>query len=149
MKLLIRVAAAATLALVAAGCGQSGTTAALDAGGTQVQLRSIQTRAFDTTDKTRTLRTVMATMQDLGFVLDQADGTLGSLSGTKPGYRDVWSGTSHVLRMTVTVRPRGQSEMLVRANVQYGLQTVADARPYRQFFTSLEKAMFLRAHNVD
>ena len=149
MKVLIRVAAAAALALAAAGCVQSGTTAALDAGGSQVQLRSIQTRAFDTTDKTRTLRTVMATMQDLGFVLDQADETLGSLSGTKPGYRDVWTGTTYVLRMTVTVRPRGRSQMLVRANVQYGLQAVADAKPYQQFFTSLEKAMFLRAHDVD
>jgi len=83
----------------------------------------------------------MATMQDLGFVLDKADATLGSVSGTKlNGYK---------LRMTVTVRARGKKQTLVRANAQYGIHPVEDPIPYQQFFTSLEKAMFLTAHQVD
>ncbi len=36
----------------------------------QVMLRSIQSRAFDTTDKDKTLRTIISTLQDLGFVID-------------------------------------------------------------------------------
>ena len=76
----------------------------------QVNLRNIQTRAFDTTEKNQTLRTVIATMQDLGFVVDKADETLGLVSGTKlSGYQ---------IKMTVTVRPRGQKQLLVRANAQ-------------------------------
>lgn len=107
----------------------------------QVQLRQIQTRAFDTTDKKQTLRTVISTMQDLGFVIDKADETLGTVSGTKlDGYS---------LRLTVTVRPRGKTQTLVRANAQYNVNAVEDAGPYQQFFASLEKAMFLTAHNVD
>ena len=113
----------------------------LDSDASQVQLRSIQTRAFDTTDKEKTLRTVMATLQDLGFVLDKADAILGTVSATKLN--------NYSLRMTVTIRPRGETQLLVRANAQYNVKPVYDPEPYQQFFVSLEKAMFLAAHQVD
>ncbi len=113
----------------------------LDSESSQVQLRSIQTRAFDTTDKEKTLRTVMSTLQDLGFVIDKADATLGTVSATKLKY--------YALRMTVTVRPRGETQLLVRANAQYNVQPVTDPESYQQFFASLEKAMFLTAHQAD
>jgi hypothetical protein len=113
----------------------------LDSDSSQVQLRSIQTRAFDTTDKEKTLRTVMATLQDLGFVIDQADATLGTVSATKLNRYD--------LRITVTVRPRGETQLLVRANAQYGLKPIYDPQPYQDFFAALQKAMFLTAQQVD
>ena len=113
----------------------------LDSDSSQVQLRSIQTRAFDTTDKEQTLRTIISTLQDLGFVVDKADATLGSVSGTKLD--------KYALRMTVTVRPRGESQLLIRANAQYELKPVTDPEPYQHFFASLQKAMFLTAHQVD
>ena len=55
----------------------------LDSDSSQVQLRSIQTRTFDTTDKEKTLRTIISTLQDLSFVIDKADATLGTVSATK------------------------------------------------------------------
>ena len=113
----------------------------LDSDTSQVQLRSIQTRAFDTTDKEKTLRTVMATLQDLGFVIDSADDVLGTVSATKLN--------RYALRMTVTVRPRGEKQLLVRSNVQYENKPVHDPEPYQRFFISLEKAMFLTAQQVD
>ena len=113
----------------------------LDSDASQVQLRSIQTRAFDTTDKEKTLRTVMATLQDLGFVIDKADSTLGTVSATKL--------KQYALRITVTVRPRGETQLLVRANAQYNVEPITDPEPYQQFFKSLEKAMFLTAHQSD
>jgi hypothetical protein len=113
----------------------------LDSDSNQVQLRSIQTRAFDTTDKEKTLRTVISTLQDLGFLIDKADAMLGTVSATKLAY--------HSMRVTVTVRPRGETQLLVRANAQYDLDPVTDPEPYQQFFTSLEKSMFLTAHQVD
>ncbi len=106
-----------------------------------VQLRSYQERAFDTADKEQTLRSVIATLQDLSFVLDKADLDLGVVSATKlSGYQ---------LRVTVTVRPRGSSQMLVRANAQQGELAVEDPKPYQDFFTALEKSMFLTAHQVE
>ena len=107
----------------------------------QVAIRQIQTRAFDTTEQKKTLRTVIATLQDLGFVIDKADEDLGSVSGTKLN--------GYMLRMTVTVKPHGKKQTAIRANAQYNVTAVEDAVPYQQFFTALEKAMFLTAHEVD
>ena len=107
----------------------------------QVKLRAIQTRAFDTTEKEKMLRTVIATLQDLGFVVDKADNTLGTVSGTKLD--------RYALRMMVSVRPRGETQLLVRANAQYNIYAVEDPEPYQQFFDSLSKAVFLTAHQVD
>lgn len=106
-----------------------------------VQLRSYQSRAFDTTDEEKTLRAIIATLQDLGFVVDKADSTLGSVSATK------LSGYS--LRMTVTVHPRGEKQLLVRANAQYQDKAVEEPRPYQDFFVALEKSTFLAAQEVD
>ena len=113
----------------------------LDSDSSQVQLRSIQTRAFDTKDKEKTLRTVISTLQDLGFVIDKADAILGTVSATKLN--------NYALRITVTVRPRGETRLLVRANAQYNVQPITDPEPYQQFFIALEKSMFLTAHQAD
>jgi hypothetical protein len=110
-------------------------------GQSAVQMRSYQERAFDTADKEQTLRSVIATLQDLNFVLDKADLDLGMVTATKlSGYQ---------LRVTVTVRPRGETQMLVRANAGYDEEVVKDPKFYRDFFAALEKAMFLTAHEVD
>ena len=106
----------------------------------QVKLRSMQSRVFDITDRNRLLRTIIATMQDLGFVIDKADETLGTISGTKrKGY---------ILRMTVSVRPRGENQMIVRSSAQCNLITVEDPEPYQKFFTALSKALFLEAQQI-
>ena len=108
----------------------------------QVMLRSIQTRAFDTTDKKMMMQTVISTMQDLDFVIDKADFMLGSVTGTKfLGYT--------VVKMTITIRPRGKTQLLARANAQCGIKAVDDAETYQDFFTALEKALFLTAHQID
>jgi hypothetical protein len=107
----------------------------------QVKLRTMQSRVFDTTDRSKMLRTIIATLQDLGFVVDKADDILGTVSGTKLD--------RYALRMTVSVRPRGETQTLVRANAQYNIQAVEDPEPYQQFFDSLSKAIFLTAHQVD
>jgi predicted RNA-binding protein with EMAP domain len=107
----------------------------------QVELREIQSRAFETTDREKTLRTIMATLQDLGFVIDKADATLGTVTATKLD--------RYALRMTVTVRPRGEKSLMVRASAQFNERAVVEPAPYQQFFNSLSKAMFLEAQQVE
>jgi len=107
----------------------------------QLALRSIQTRVFDTADRENTLRTAIATLQDLGFVIDKADADLGAVSATKLD--------RYMLRMTVTVRSKGQTQTLIRANAQFGTKEVNDPEPYQDFFAALERAMFLTAQQVD
>jgi hypothetical protein len=134
--ILLTVASVTTLA----GCAPS-TKAVMETSQSAVALRSFQQRAFDTNDKEKTLRTVIATLQDLSFVVDKADMDLGTVSATKlSGYQ---------LRMTVTVRPRNETQMLVRANAQYMDKAVEEPKPYQDFFVALEKSMFLTAHQVD
>jgi hypothetical protein len=135
-----RATAAILCAALLAGCAPS-TEVIMGAEQSAVQLRSYQQRAFDTADKTQTLRSVISTLQDLSFVVDKADLELGTVSATKlSGYQ---------VRMTVTARPRGATQMLVRANAQYMDKAVEDPKPYQDFFTALEKSMFLTAHQVD
>ncbi len=113
----------------------------LDSAQSQVQTRQIQSRAFDTSDIEKTLRAAIATLQDLGFVVDKADLDLGTVTATKlDGY---------ALRMTVTVRAKGKMQVVVRANAQYNLHAVTDPQPYQSFFVALERAMFLSAQSVD
>ena len=127
------------MVLLVAGCATTHDRL-LDMDTSQVQLRSIQTRAFDTIDKEKTMRAVIATLQDLDFIIDRADLTLGVLSATK---------ASSMLRVTVTVRPRGETQLMVRINAQHGLNPVTEPKPYQNFFAALERAMFLEAHQVD
>jgi hypothetical protein len=128
------------LALAMPACAPS-TKGVMETNQSALALRSFQQRAFDTTDKEKTLRTVISTLQDLSFVVDKADLELGTVSATKlSGYQ---------LRMTVTVRPRGETQMLVRANAQYMDKAVEEPKPYQDFFVSLEKSMFLTAQQVD
>ena len=110
-------------------------------GGSAVELRSFQTRAFDTTDKHKMMRTTIAVLQDLGFIIDKADEDLGLVTGTKlSGYQ---------IRMTVIVQPRGEKQLAVRASAIYNNEPIEDPMPYQDFFTALEKGIFLTAQKID
>ena len=111
------------------------------AGGSAVELRSFQTRAFDTIDKHKMMRTIIATLQDLGFIIDKTDEDLGLVTGTKlSGYQ---------IRMTVITRPRGEKQLAVRASALYNNEQIEDPLPYQDFFTALEKGIFLTAQKID
>ena len=101
----------------------------------------IQPRAFETTENEKTLCTIIATLQDLGFVIDKADALLGTVTATKlQGYN---------LVMTVSVRPKGEKSIIVRASAQYNIKAITDPKPYQDFFAALSKAMFLEAQQID
>lgn len=132
--------AACLSVLVITGCATTDARI-LDSDQSQLQLRSIQTRAFDTTDRDLVLRNVIATLQDLGFVIDRADQTLGTVSATKlQGYQ---------LKINVTARARGTTQISVRANAEFNRKPVTEPKPYQDFFASLEKSLFLTAQAVD
>lgn len=139
----------------------------------QVKLRAIQSRVFDTTDRAKILRAAIATMQDLFFDIDVVDEELGIVSGKKwfsngsdwadhPTYYlyetdeliifntnfRSWGPFNYrrdLTRMTVTVRPKEKTRSLVRASVQYNIRAVEDPEMYQKFFKTLSQSLFLAA----
>lgn len=136
--MIARVLLVATM-LVVAGCAAP--KGVITASGSQVELRQIQTREYETLDKRGALRSVVATLQDLGFVIDKADYDLATVSATKL--------QSYEIRMTVTVRERDGERLAVRANARFNEDPITDPNAYQDFFTTLDKAMFLTLHDVD
>ena len=129
-----RIATLFCLLALFCGCANVSSKQQVLAAGSQVEVRSYQTRSYDTTDKTRVMRAVMSTLQDLRFVIDKADDTVGIVSATKlDGY---------ALTMSVSVRPSGE-QMVVRANAQFNLKAIEEPGPYQDFFSALDKGLFL------
>ena len=126
--------------LPASGCAASPREAIFESQ-SSVQQRSYQSRAFATIDTKQTLRTIIATLQDLGFVIDKADAALGSISATKLD--------NFELRVTATVRRRGDTQTLVRVNATWRDGPITNPVTYQDFFVALEKSMFLAAQQVD
>jgi hypothetical protein len=127
-----------TLAVI---CGCASTPPDVVGSGSQVEIRQIQTREYDTLDKNMTMRSVISTLQDLGFLIDTADIDLGTVTATRLH--------RYAMRMTVTVRSKGTQRIAVRANARIGEEAVTNANTYQDFFVALDKAMFLTLHSVD
>jgi hypothetical protein len=140
LKHILTIALTTILATTILACGAKHKNI-LETGQSQVNLRSMQSRVFDTTDRERLLKTIIATLQDLAFLIDDADMDLGTVSGTRT--------SEYFMRITVSVRPRGDHQNIVRANAQHNLEIVEDPEPYQAFFSALSKSLFLEAHLVD
>lgn len=125
--------------LILGGCVSN--NFAITDGGSQVQLRQIQTREYATLDTRDTMRSVLATLQDLGFVIDEANFDVATITATKL--------QDYQIRMTVTVRERDAKRLAVRANARFNETPIEDPRAYQDFFAVLDKAMFLNLHDVD
>lgn len=139
----------------------------------QVKVRSAQSRVFDTADRRRVLEATVATLQDLGFQISVLDEELGIVSGRKfmgterPAsvdatyllydpeslivFNESWRSwgpfwhRSDLVRLTATVRPRNEKQLIVRASAQFLLRPIEDPEPYQHFFRTLEQALFPRA----
>ena len=105
----------------------------------QMKLRSFQSRSFDITDRNQAIRGVIAALQDLGFIIERANGALGLVTAARfaePRYFDV-------LGVTVTVRPQAGGKMLIRANAIYNNEPITDPKVYQNFFATLERSLFI------
>jgi hypothetical protein len=143
----------------------------------QVKVRAAQTRVFDTNDRGTMLRAIVMTLQDLNCKIDVLDEDLGIISAKKyvdlersafiePSYLlyrpdtllfltrnyRTWGPFHHrsdLVRLTVTVRNRNESQLIVRASAQFYLRAVEDPLPYQQFFRTLEQAVFLEGRSIE
>jgi len=137
----------------------------------QVKMRSIQTRAFDTTDKDKLMRAIISTLQDLYFDIDVMDGEFGIVSAKKlyqsgsawqnnptyytyktdnlvifsTNYRTYgpFQYRNDLTRISVTIRPKEETQLMVRTSIQHNIYAVEDPETYQAFFKLLESALFL------
>ena len=111
---------------------------ALDSGTSQVAVRNYQSRSFETIDVDNVMNNIVATMQDLGFVIERADIDIGTISG--------FSFTNQTT-ITVSVRLRANS-VIVRANAEKGRKAIKEPQAYQNFFNALSQSLFLTANEV-
>lgn len=128
------------LVLVLAACAPNGPPPTELSSKPALELRAMQTRVFETSDQLKTVRAMIAALQDLGYTLDKVDAGTGTVSATKLA----------LLRLTATAYPRGEGRMVVRANAMVSANarnTQVDAPEFYQkyFFEPLSKALFLQA----
>jgi hypothetical protein len=105
----------------------------------QMKIRSVQTRAFEVKDRQMAIRGVIAVLQDLGFVVERANESLGLVTAARfaePNFYDVVS-------VTVTVRQETDGRMMIRANAIYNNKPIEDPKVYQNFFAALERSLFI------
>ena len=142
----------------------------------QVKMRSIQTRVYDTTDRDKIMRAIISTLQDLYFDIDVLDQESGIISGKKlyqsgggwenhPTYYKyktdnlvIFSANTNyrtygpfqyrndLTRISVTIRPKGETQLKVRASIQYNIRAVEDPKVYQTFFKLVGESQFLSTH---
>ena len=105
----------------------------------QMKLRNMQTRTFDVSDRMVAMRGVISALQDLGFIIERANEPLGLVTGARfaePNFFDV-------VGITVTVQTVDEKRTTIRANAIFNNQPITDPEVYRNFFATLERALFV------
>lgn len=140
-----RIFATFFVAVLLAGCATERPPVLLSKKGA-VELRAMQSRAFDTDNRNKVFRGIIATFQDLGYSISKVEPAAGTVTADKLAR----------LKMTATVYPRNDNRMIVRSNAIVKLgpgavgHQVDEPKFYQQrFFEPLSKAIFLQALQIE
>lgn len=162
--------------VILTGCQQTIPKEALELKGESLELRQLQTRAFDTKNEKKLLIAAAGVLQDTGFNIDESETDLGVIVGSKD--RDateagqvagaiamaVLFGVStpiddeQKIRASVVTKPNGKGDTNLRVTFQrivwnnYGqisrVESLEEPRFYQEFFEKLSKSVFLEANEI-
>jgi hypothetical protein len=158
------------------GCVTQMATEALTLPSTAMELRSFQTRRFDTSNENSLLEASLAVLQDLGFSIDESESGLGVLVASKNreasdvsdfvgsvmiggfGGADAPYDVEQKIRASVVTRTVSPHSVTVRVTFQRTVwnnkgevsrnESIEDPHLYQEFFSKLSKSVFLTAHDV-
>jgi len=137
---------------------------------TQLEVRELQTRSYDTKDVKLVMKAVMHTLQDDNYMVKQANSELGLLTAQKeedlgnsftPIFRYSHSETRYP-NNTITeasaniseygeqtrVRINFQRKVLDNKGVTMEVEQIDDPLFYQNFFSKVDKAVFLGLENL-
>ena len=144
---------------------------------TQLQKRKLQTREYESVEKTRVLEVAVQVLQDDGFVISNANTDLGLLSASKDlhkrevddagtafvkgmftmGYSNISSDEFSAFETNLTVTQFGEKKVRARmaarlsrssTNGKMQYEQITDAKFYQEFFTQLEKGIFIEQEGL-
>lgn len=138
----------------------------------QLEIRQMQTREFETSDTTTVLRAMLNVLQDDGFIVEQVNPEVGFFNATKvmdtedtlaKTWGTFWWGPSAqwientVIDCTANVSQFGERTR-VRANFQVkqmnnkgGVEKARimdDPKFYQEFFTKVDKGIFIEKEQI-
>jgi hypothetical protein len=132
------------VALLMSGCMANSKQMILE-NAQQLEVRSYQMKTYNQA-KVPVSRAVISTLQDLSFIIDKADMETGIVTATK-----LAKGAS--MKITISIREKVKMQSTVRVNAQfvgYGSmpEAVEDSETYQNFFSVLDKAVFLEKQGL-
>ncbi len=135
----------------------------------QLQIRELQTRMYDTRDTKMVMKTMLNVLQDDGFIVKDANLELGFLTATKEmgveTKEAVFWGTflggtwekGAIVEATSNVSEYGE-QTRVRVNFQKKVydsvgkvvkaQQIEDSKFYQEFFTKVDKGLFIQKEKL-
>lgn len=131
-------------AFVVSGCVQNQEPPVLMSEKSTVELRSIQSRTFETGDEQKVYRSIVAVMLDLGYAITSLDADAKTITGNKLAQ----------LTLTASIPTADETSTTVRANAIVKTSPHKMVQPYqvdspefyqKRFFDPLSQALFLDA----
>jgi hypothetical protein len=138
----------------------------------QLEIRQMQTREFETSDTTLVLKAMLNVLQDDGYIVEQVNPEIGFFNATKvmdtedtlaKTWGTFWWGPSAqwientVIDCTANVSQFGEKTR-VRTNFQLKqmnnkggvekVETMDDPKFYQEFFTKVDKGIFIEKEQI-
>jgi hypothetical protein len=118
-----------------------------------VEKRQIESRPIEVKTDKILIQTIVATLQDFGFKIDESSEAAGLVSGSKSQKSGGFYGLNADVRVTITTSQVRNNLSTVRVNFQkiipshdprlYRTELISDTNLYQKFFNSLEQSLFL------
>lgn len=109
-----------------------------------VELRSMQTRVFETPDEHKVYRAILSVMQDLGYAITSLEPDSGVVTGNKLAQLNLTAAISSSNDKTTTVR--ANAVVQINSRKMTPRHQVDDPEFYqKRFFDPLSQALFLDA----
>ncbi|WP_028879778.1 hypothetical protein [Terasakiella pusilla] len=127
---------------------------------TQLEIRQLQTRLYDTTDLIAGLKATAAALQDEGFIISNVNETIGIITGQKvymlTQSNKVTENASASVALKdnqISIRLNLASEEFYDGDGGWGIprteaHPIYDPAIYEKLFSKVDKSLFLRKENI-